>query len=83
MSPDLQGVTVVLVVSGVSHLLGVSQVPPFSPTVGVATALMVGSSSSGAVDADPSAKKTQSWSFLPVSSQYGVVHSFTLLLLFL
>jgi hypothetical protein len=83
VSPDLQGLIVVLVVMGMSHLHGVSQVPPFSPTIGVATTLMVGSSSSGVGDAETPAMKTHSWPFLLVSSQYGIVCRFTLLLLFL
>jgi hypothetical protein len=39
--------SVVLVVMGIAHLLGVFQVPPSSPTAGVAVAMMVGLSSSG------------------------------------
>jgi hypothetical protein len=52
VSPDLQGVNVVSVVTVMSCLLGVLQVPPFLPAVGVATAMMAGSSSSGVGDAE-------------------------------
>jgi hypothetical protein len=44
-------VSVVSVVTGMSHLLGVLQVPSFSPTAGVAMAMTAGPSSSGAGDA--------------------------------
>jgi hypothetical protein len=71
--PDLQGVSVVLVVIGMSRLLGVLQVPPYSSAARVITAMLVGPSSSGAEDAEPPAKKVCPWFFLPVSSRYGIV----------
>jgi hypothetical protein len=53
VSLDLQGVSVVPVVTWMSHLLWVLQVPPFSPAARVATTMMVGPSSSGARDVNP------------------------------
>jgi hypothetical protein len=73
----------VLVVTRMFCLLGVLHVPTSSPAVGVTTVLMVGPSSSGAEDAEPSTKKARPWSFLTVSSRYGVVCQFTTLPLFL
>jgi hypothetical protein len=83
VSPDLQGVSVVSAVTGMSHLLGVLQVPLCLLTAGVATAMMAGLISSGVGDAEPSAKKACPWSLLPVSSRYDVVCWFTPLPFFL
>jgi hypothetical protein len=77
VSPDLQGVSVVPVVMGMSQLLGVLQVSPFWPVTGIAMAMIAGPSSSGSGHAEPLAKKARHWSFLLVSSQYGVVRRFT------
>jgi hypothetical protein len=66
-----------------SHLLGVLQVLPFWLATGVATAMIAGLSSSGSVDAEPLTKKACPWSFLPVSSRYGIVRQFTSLPFFL
>jgi hypothetical protein len=55
---------------GMTHLLGVLLVLPFSPAARVATA------SSGFEDAEPLAKKARPWSLL-VISWYGVVCRFT------
>jgi hypothetical protein len=83
VSLDLQGVSVVPVVTWMSHLLWVLQVPPFSPAGRVATTMMVGPSSSGARDVKPSAMKARPWSFLPVSSRYDIVRQLTPLPFFL
>jgi hypothetical protein len=65
VSPDLQGVSVVPVVTGMSRL-GYCR-----------SRRSRWSSSSGAGDTEPSAKKAHPRSFLPVSSRYGVVCRFT------
>jgi hypothetical protein len=71
------------VVMGMSRLLRVLQVPPFSPAARVATTLMVGLSSSNVGGVELPAKEAHPWSFLPVFSRYGVVHRFTQLPFFL
>jgi hypothetical protein len=73
----------VLVVEGMSQLLGVLQALLSSSVAGVATVMMVGPSLSGAGDEEPLGKKSHPWSFSSVPSWYGVVHRFTLLPLFL
>jgi hypothetical protein len=80
---DLQGVSVVLVVTGMSLLLGVLKALPSSSATGVATVIMVRLSSSDAEDAEHLTKKARPLSSLPVSSRYGVVCRFTPLSLFL
>jgi hypothetical protein len=74
---------VVLVLMRMSHLLGVLQVPLFSPAAGAATTMMAGLSSSGAGDVEPLGWKAHPWSFLSVSSRYGIVCRFTPLLFLL
>jgi hypothetical protein len=63
LSSDLQGMSVALVVIGITHLLRVLKVPP---------------SSSGTEATEPSSKRVCPGSFLPVSSRYvhGVGHLF-------
>jgi hypothetical protein len=53
VSPDSQGMSVVLVLTKTTHLFEVLQAPPSSPATGVATAMMAGSSSSGSGGAEP------------------------------
>jgi hypothetical protein len=45
--------------------------------------MIAGSSSLGARDVEPPAKNARAWSFLPMSSRYGIVRQFTQLPLFL
>jgi hypothetical protein len=68
--------SVVPVVTGIAHLLGVLQVPPSSPAAGVAAAMTVRPSSSGFRGSEPPSKRACPWSLLLVSSRYahGVVH---------
>jgi hypothetical protein len=69
-----------LVVIGMAYLLGVLQVPLSPLTVGAATAVMAGPSSSSFRGVEPLAKKAHHWPFLMVSSWYAcdVVYWFTL-----
>jgi hypothetical protein len=60
-----------LVVTGMTYLLGVLQVPPSSSAARAITAVMAGPSSSGFGGAEPPAKKAHPRSFLPVSSRYA------------
>jgi hypothetical protein len=71
VSPDLQGMSVVAVVTVIDHLLGALQVPLSSPTARVVAAMVAGPSSSGSGGAEPPSKRVCPWSFLLVSSWYA------------
>jgi hypothetical protein len=60
-----------LVVTGITHLIGVLQVPPPSSSTGVVAYVMAGPSSLDVGGVDPSSKRARPWSFLPVSSRYA------------
>jgi hypothetical protein len=68
---DPQGMSVVLVLMKMTHILGVLQVPPSLPAVRVAMGVMAGLSSSGPKGAEPPYMKACPWSFLWMSSQYA------------
>jgi hypothetical protein len=68
LSPNLQEMSVVPLVMWIAHLLGVLQVSPSTSDAGVATTMMVGSSSLGSGGVDPPSKRALPWSFLLMSS---------------
>jgi hypothetical protein len=73
----------VLVVIGITHLLGVLKVPTPSPAAEAVTSVMADPSLLGTGGVEPLFKMAHPWSFLSVSTQYvhGVDCWFTLLLL--